>query len=110
MDPSLSAVRYEVHNSIGGFQRTMYSRPNEEFVADFEIVSRNFLADTPVELEIFRHHFVHGKDWRYCCKRIGIDRGSFFHKVYKIEQDLGTIFVELQPFPLYTVDDYFGIK
>jgi hypothetical protein len=38
---------------------------------------------------------------------LGIDRGNFFHAVYRIEQKLGRIFRELTPYPLFPVDDYF---
>ena len=36
-----------------------------------------------------------------------MDRGNFFHAVYRIEQKLGRIFRELEPYPLFPVDDYF---
>jgi len=36
-----------------------------------------------------------------------IDRGTFFHSVYRIEQRLGRVFRELQPYGLYPLDEYF---
>jgi hypothetical protein len=37
-----------------------------------------------------------------------MDRGSFFHTVYRIEQSLGRVFCELEPYALYPLDEYFG--
>ena len=37
-----------------------------------------------------------------------MDRGSFFHEVYRIEQKLGRTFRELEPFALFPLDEYFG--
>jgi hypothetical protein len=37
-----------------------------------------------------------------------MDRGSFFHELYRIEQKLGKIFRELQPHALFPVDEYFN--
>ncbi len=36
-----------------------------------------------------------------------MDRGNFFHAVYRIEQKLGRVFRELEPYSLFPVDDYF---
>ena len=36
-----------------------------------------------------------------------IDRGTFFHAVYRIEQKLGRVFRELQPYSLFPLDEYF---
>jgi hypothetical protein len=37
-----------------------------------------------------------------------MDRGNFFHAIYRIEKLLGRAFSELQPYPLYPLDEYFG--
>jgi hypothetical protein len=37
-----------------------------------------------------------------------IDRGLFFHTVYRVEEKLGRAFVETEPYGLFPVDDYFG--
>jgi hypothetical protein len=39
---------------------------------------------------------------------LGMNRGNFFHAVYRIEQKLGRVFRELQPYPLFPLDDYFN--
>jgi hypothetical protein len=59
------------------------------------------------EYRLFRYHFLLGADWKLCTRRLGIDRGNFFHSVYRIEQKLGRTFRELAPYPLFPLDDYF---
>ncbi|MDP8982061.1 MAG: hypothetical protein M3O35_15875 [Acidobacteriota bacterium] len=82
-----------------------WGRKDEEFVADFCLVSRRALND--FEHGIFKYHFLLGGDWRICCQRLHTNRGSFFHAVYRIQQKLGRVFRELQPYPLYPISDYF---
>jgi hypothetical protein len=41
-----------------------------------------------------------------CCRKLNMDRGNFFHAVYRIEQKLGRVFRELEPYPLFPIDDY----
>jgi hypothetical protein len=86
--------------------RRTYSRKKEEYIADFCLVSRRELdeADYP----IFKYHFLLGADWRLCCRQLRLDRGNFFHAVYRIEQRLGQVFANLEPYSLYPLDQYFG--
>ena len=86
--------------------RRTYSRKQEEFMADFCLVSKRFLDEE--EYRVFRFHFLLGADWKMCCRRLGIDRGTFFHFVYRIEQKLGRAFAELEPYALYPVREYFS--
>ena len=86
--------------------RRTYSRKREEYMADFCLVSRRALDD--FEHRLFRFHFLLGADWKLCCRQLGIDRGTFFHAVYRIEQTLGRTFAELKPYPLYPLDEYFS--
>jgi hypothetical protein len=86
--------------------RCSYSRKREEFTADFCLVSRRVLDD--LEYALFRYHFLLGADWKLCCRQLKIDRGNFFHAVYRIEQKLGRAFAELQPYSLYPPREYFG--
>lgn len=90
----------------GNSQTYRWSRKDEEFVADFYLVSKRTLD--PQEWDIFRFHFLLGADWRLCCRRLNMDRGQFFHSVYRIEQKLGRTFKELEPYALFPVDQYFG--
>jgi hypothetical protein len=103
-EPYLSRISVEPH---GGKQRAAtWGRKDEEYLADFCLVARRHLSD--FEHRLFRYHFILGADWRPCSRRLGIDRGSFFHAVYRIEQNLGRTFRELEPYPLFPLDDYFN--
>ena len=86
--------------------RRAYSRKREEYMADFCLVSRRVLDD--YEHRLFRFHFVLGADWRLCCRQLQLDRGSFFHSIYRIEQRLGRVFAELEPYALYPLSEYFS--
>lgn len=86
-------------------RRTVWGRRDEEYLADFYLVSKRHLAAT--EWDIFRYYFILGADWKLCCSRLNMDRGNFFHAVYRIEQKLGLVFRELEPFALYPLDEYF---
>ena len=84
----------------------MWGRKDEEYVADFCLVSRRALTEE--ENKLFRLHFLLGADWRLCCRQLGIDRGIFFHSVYRIEQKLGRAFRDVRPYPLFPLREYFG--
>jgi hypothetical protein len=49
-----------------------------------------------------------GADWKLCCYKLKLERGEFFHEIYRIEQKLGRTFRELQPHALFPVDEYFN--
>ena len=82
-----------------------WGRKQEEFIADFCLVSRRALDED--DYRIFRYHFLLEADFHLCCQKLGLDRGKFFHSVYKIQQKLGRIFRELEPYALYPLSDYF---
>ena len=85
--------------------RLTWGRKDEEYVADFCQVSRKALDE--LEYKVFRFHFLLGADWGLCTQRLKIDRGTFFHTVYRIEQKLGRVFRELEPYGLFPLDEYF---
>src|SRR5271165_6045888 len=95
---SLEAVHGRDHKGTWG-------RKDEEYLADFCIVSRRAL--TEYEYRIFKYHFLLGADWRLCCRKLNIDRGTFFHTVYRIQQRLGRVYRELEPYCLYPLTEYF---
>ena len=90
----------------GKDRRMTWGRRDEEFIADFCLVSRRHLDD--FEDKIFRFHFLLGADWKLCCRQMKIDRGTFFHSVYRIQQRLGRVYRELEPYSLFPLDEYFG--
>ncbi len=87
-------------------RKITWGRKDEEYMADFCLVAKRSLD--PMEYKMFRFHFLLGADWRLCCRQLKMERGNFFHSVYRIEQQLGRIFRELVPYALFPVEDYFG--
>jgi hypothetical protein len=85
--------------------KVVWGRKDEEYVADFCLVSRRTLDE--FEYKVFKYHFLLGADWKLCTRKLRIDRGSFFHAVYRIEQRLGRVFRELEPYGLFPLDEYF---
>jgi len=90
----------------GKESRLTYGRKCEEYLADFCLVSRKALG--PLEYDLFRYHFLLGADWKLCCWRLKMSRGDFFHMVYNVENKLGRVFRELEPYGLYPLDEYFN--
>ena len=86
--------------------RRTFSRKREEYLADFCLISRRVLDD--YDDRLFRFHFLLGADWRLCCRQLKLDRGDFFHAIYRIEQRLGRAFAETEPYALFPLSDYFG--
>jgi hypothetical protein len=90
----------------GKDHKLTWVRKDEDHIADFCLVSRRTLNE--FEYKVFRFHFLLGADWRLCCRQMKIDRGTFFHAVYRIQQKLGRVFRDLEPYSLYPLDEYFG--
>ena len=85
--------------------RVTWGRKEEEYVADFLLVSKRHL--NPDEYQVFRYYFLLGADTTLCCRRLGMERGNFYHMVYRIMRRLGRVYRELKPYALYPLDEYF---
>lgn len=98
--------KIKIVTPTGKLGRRHYERQDEDYIADFILVSRRTLSarDWP----IFYAHFVLGQDKVACCERLKLSRGNFFHAVYRIERILGRTFRELEPYSLFPLDEYFG--
>jgi len=94
----------EFNSEHGG--RSLWGRKLEEYTADFFLISKRTLSAE--EFRIFRYHFLLGADSQLCCRKLKMDRGLFFHAIYRIEQKLGRVFRELEPYGLYPLDEYFS--
>lgn len=93
----------------GPIGHRLWGRRNEEYIADFELVCRRSLNED--EFAVLKTHFLEGADWKYCIAKLGIDKGSFFHRVYTVQEKLGRVFRELRPYALFPLDEYFaGVK
>jgi hypothetical protein len=101
----ISRVRLEqVLN--GKEHRQTWGMKDEEYMADFILVTRRSLDET--EYRMFNYHYLLGADWKLCCRKLGMDRGDFFHEIYRIQRKLGRVYRELQPYALFPLDEYFG--
>jgi len=89
-----------------GGRRITWGRKNEEYIADFLLVTQRTLE--PFEFQVFRFHYILGASWSLCARRLGVDRGTFFHAVYRIQEKLGRTYRELRPYALYPIDEYFN--
>ena len=85
-----------------------YARLDEDYIADFSKVTRRTLDN--FDYNIFRYHFLLGANWRLCCRQLKIDRGDYFHALYRLQHKLGRVYRELQPYSLYPISEYFGGK
>jgi hypothetical protein len=99
----MSKASFEIHS--GPDRRGTWGRKDEEYIADFLFVVQQRLNEE--EYKIFRYKFLLGADWRLCQRQVGMDRGTFFYTVYRIEAMLGKVFAELQPYSLYPLREYF---
>jgi hypothetical protein len=102
----MSRVSFE---HFGGKERrVMWGRKDEEYAADFHLIAKRRLD--PFHYQVFSYHYLLGADWKICCRRLGIDRGRFFHAVYRVQESLGRVFYELEPYGLYPPRDYFATR
>jgi len=92
--------------SEGKDTKFTWGMKDREFMADFCLIAERVLD--PVEHRIFRFHFLLGARWKLCCRRLAMDRGTFFHHVYRIQSKLGHAYRETQPYGLFPLDEYFG--
>lgn len=104
MGTQTGSVAWEFCGGQNGYR--MYSRKREEFIADFCLISQRTLDD--FEYKLLRYHYLLGGDSKLCCQHFQLDRGTYFHSIYRIENRLGRVFAEVKPYPLYPLDEYFG--
>jgi len=100
----ISQTRLE--HTGGCDQRMAWGRKDEEYIVDFcNVAKRNLSED---EYRMFRFRYLLGADWKLCCRRLNMERGDFFHEIYRIQEKLGRVLRELQPYALFPLDEYFG--
>jgi hypothetical protein len=100
--------RVSLEANPGRHRKSVWGLKNEEYMADFTLVSKRTLED--YEYVVFKYHFLLGADWNLCCRKLNVDRGEFFHEVYRIQQKLGRTFRELEPHALFPLDQYFNSR
>jgi hypothetical protein len=102
----MSRVSLEA-NPRGG-RRITWGRKDEEYCADFILVSKRCLSAG--EWKLFRYHFLLGADAGLCARQLKTDRKSFYYAIYRIMEKVGKTFRELKPYALYPLDEYFNGK
>jgi hypothetical protein len=100
--------RVSLEANPGRHRKSVWGFKTEEYMADFILVSRRTLSE--YEYKVFKYHFLLGADWNLCCRKLKVDRGTFFHEVYRIQQKLGRTFRELEPHALFPLDQYFNSR
>lgn len=90
-----------------GANGPVFSMKNADFCADFVVVAKRELGEDTLAYQIFRQHFLDGADWKVCARRMQIDRGHFFHSVYRVKEKVGAALLSTVPFALYPTDSYF---
>jgi hypothetical protein len=98
------AVSLESNQGQTGYR--VYSLKHQEYVADFCLAARRALDDQ--QYRLFRYVFLLGADSAACARHLGMDRGQFYHEIYRIEEILGKYLAELEPYPLFPIDEYMG--
>ena len=98
--------RVSLEANPGRQRKSVWGLKDEEFIADFCLIAKRTLSKR--EHWTFKFHYLLGADWKLCCRRLQIDRGTFFHEIYRIEEKLGRTFRELEPYALFPVDEYFN--
>ena len=89
----------------GGTGRA-FARPGEDYRADFYLIARRYLR--AAEWELFQLHMLEGRPWRECAAKVRMSRGNLFHSIYRIERNLGRIYLTLKPYALFPLDEYFA--
>lgn len=103
----LDMSRVSLEHAVTRDSSSSWGRKNEEYVADFLLIAKRTLTEE--EHRLFRYHHLLGADWRLCCRRLGMDKGSFFHAIYRIQQKLGQAYYATEPYALYPIREYFTV-
>lgn len=93
-----------------------------EYRADFVFVAQQTLDD--FHYRVFKLRFVAALEWKECLPLLArhvkimrsagayeapkVDRGNFWHAVYRVEELLGRAYCEVAPYPLFPPSEYFG--
>jgi hypothetical protein len=100
-----SIGRPNLEHTASPHGKVSWARKNEEFIADFLLVTKRTLSEA--EYKIFKYHFLLGADWKLCCRKLKMEKGVFFHILYRMTAKLGKTFAELEPYALYPLSEYF---
>lgn len=77
-----------------------------EFKADFVLIATRTL--TGRDLMVFSRYFLQGLSTPIALRGTGLTSGQFFHRVYDVEEKLGRVFLETEPYSVFPLERYFG--
>ena len=76
--------------------------PPVEFMVDFELTAWRALRGRPAEeWAVFRHHHLGRVAWPECGCLVGLNRGDFYHAVYRVEMRVGRACMEARPYSVW---------
>lgn len=78
-----------------------------DYQCDFHMVSMRHLENDQ-ERKLFTLYFLERRGLQDCLRALDMDDGAFYHAVYRLEMRLGRAYREVQPYPLFPLDEYFG--
>ncbi len=113
---SAGAVQYERVGHAQGRCAIVASFKRAEYAADFIMLARRVLATRPVELAVFEAYHVDALEWVAAAPRVNrllrlrrpLNRGTFFHAVYRAEGLLGKAIINSRPYSLFPPCKYFA--
>jgi hypothetical protein len=109
-------VQYERVGHAQGRCAIIASFKRAEYAADFVLLARRALADRPIEWAVFEAYHVAELEWMDAIPRVNqtlhlarpLNRGNFFHAVYRTEEIIGSTLLRTQPYSLYPPRAYFA--
>ena len=113
---SAGAVQYERVGHAQGRCAIVASFKRAEYAADFVLLARRALVDRPLELAVFEAYHVDDLEWKVAAPLVNrklrpprpLDRGRFFHAVYRVEMIIGTAIVDTRPYSIFPPANYFS--
>ena len=113
---SPGAVQLERVGHAQGRCSIIASFKRSEYAADFVMLANRVLADRPLERAVFEAYHVDDLEWQVAAPRVNreihpprpLDRGRFFHAVYRVEMLLGKAIVDTRPYSLFPPNGYFS--
>ena len=102
-EKSVTSVSLDVYP--GGFSHRSYSRKKEEYAADFCLIAGRTLKKE--EYDLFRFFYLLRADHKSCQRRMAVDANRFHRSLRSIQEKLGRAFVDLKPYGIYPLEEYF---
>lgn len=76
----------------------------QEWRADFILLARRVLDAG--DWLLFHDYMLDERPWQRCAQTLGLSRGLFFHRVYRIEAALGAALRDTRPYALWPIGRY----